>query len=197
MVFGNNRIQLDNNNPLQLKFISQSQLFTTDQVKVFEYAKDMSEWYMSGSASSLNAHLACELVQDMFDKLLEAHRGPIVSAYFAHSTTFQLFLTALGIAVQDTPLRADNYKDMTDRQWKTSQISPFATNLAVVRHNCTDGVKVQFLFNERPLLLDWCTRDGLCDLGVIKERFSTIIAADCKIYYCPSKEYFVSLYVNG
>lgn len=36
-----------------------------EQIKILEYAKDMSEWYESGPATELNSKLSCELVQDM------------------------------------------------------------------------------------------------------------------------------------
>lgn len=52
--------------------------------------------------------------------------------YFTHSTPFEAFLTALGIAQDAVPLRADNYYQQTQRQWRTSTLSPFAANLAVV-----------------------------------------------------------------
>lgn len=162
----------------------------------------MSEWYMSGSASTLNSQLTCELVQDMLTKLEnnpEREEGPTVSAYFAHSSTFQLFLTGLGVAVQDTPLRADNYADMTDRQWMTSTISPFATNMALVRYECAEGVKIQFLLNERPLLLDWCSADGLCDWLDVQDQYTDISAATCSTFFCPSRiirDFLVTLYVN-
>lgn len=64
-----------------------------------------------GGESSLNAHLACELLQDMYDKLRETHSGPIVRGYLAHSTNVQLCLTALGMSGQDIPLGSDNYED--------------------------------------------------------------------------------------
>lgn len=55
-----------------------------------------------------------------------------VTIYFTHSTPYEAFLTALGIAQDAVPLRADNYYQQTQRQWRTSTLSPFAANLAVV-----------------------------------------------------------------
>lgn len=55
-----------------------------------------------------------------------------VAVYFTHSTPFEAFLTALGLAQDAIPLRADNYYQQTKRQWRTSTLSPFAANLAVV-----------------------------------------------------------------
>lgn len=147
-----------------------------------EYAKDLEEWLLAGTASTLNTKLACELVQDMLNKL-DSSSGP-ASIYFSHSTTLQLFLTALGIAADATPLRADNYEQMANRKWQTSQISPFTTNVAAVRYDCASGPKIQFFLNERPIVdLDWCV-NGLCDLTDVKQRFANFASADCSSYFC-------------
>lgn len=117
------------------------------------------------------------------------------SAYFAHVTTVQLLFASLGIARQDIPLRADNYKEMTNRSWITSKISPFATNLAAVRYDCDSGPKVQFLLNQRPLA-DLCSQ-GLCDLSTLKAKYATIAAANCSSYFCAQeKDVKVTLNVN-
>lgn len=157
-------------------------LFTLDQVKIFEYAKDMEEWYLGGPSTTLNHRLACELVQDMLKKL-DTLEGQTTIAYFSHSTTLQLFLTALGVAADDLPLLADNFEAQANRKWQTSQLSPFATNVAAVRYDCASGPKIQFWLNEKPINFDWCT-NGLCDLADVKGKFATLAAATCSSYYC-------------
>lgn len=109
--------------------------------------------------------------------------GPTAIAYFAHSTTLQLFLTGLGYAVQDIPLLASNYEANVNRKFVTSKICALASNVAVVRYDCDTGVKVQFLMNERPMQLDWCT-NGLCDWEVVKTKLSSIAAQNCSSYFC-------------
>lgn len=52
--------------------------------------------------------------------------------YFTHSSSLQLFLVAMGVAKDTTPLTASNYDDMGDRKWSTSHLVPFAGNLAAV-----------------------------------------------------------------
>lgn len=157
-------------------------LFTLEQAKIFEYAKDIEEWNLGGSASTLNTRLSCFLMQDMLSKL---ESGKQATAYFAHSTTLQLFLTGLGYAIQDTPLRADNFAANVNRKFVTSKVSVLATNVAAVRYECTSGTKIQFILNERPLQLDWCD-NGLCDWTQVKAKFASIAAANCPSYYCTS-----------
>lgn len=153
-----------------------------NEAKIFEYAKDLEEWNLGGSASTVNKRLSCDLVQDMV-KRMETLDGPSTIAYFAHSTTLQLFLTGLGYAHLDTPLKADNYDQMADRAWISSKISCLATNVAVVRYDCADGVKIQFLHNERPLQLDWCV-NGLCDWEDVKVKYAEMASATCSSFYC-------------
>lgn len=133
---------------------------------------------------------------------MESTDGPTTFAYFGHATTFQLFLTSLGIPLHsDTPLRADNYPEMANRSWMTSKISPFATNLAVLRFDCADGAKVQFVLNQKPLQLDWCSSsEGLCTLQELRSRAAKFTTEDCATYFCPKekeKDIKVTLYVNN
>lgn len=83
----------------------------------------------------------------------------------------------------------------------TSKISPFATNLALLRYDCADGAtKVQFILNQRPLQLDWCSSvDGLCTLQELKSRTAKFATKSCAQYFCPQKEreMKVTLYVNN
>lgn len=110
-----------------------------------------------------------------------------VIAYFGHATTIQLFLTALGVREGDSLLTENNFADMQNRKWKSSEISSFASNLAVVKYNCTPDPIVKFFLNERPLEFDWCDEKGLCKLSEINKEYSRYKEADCKTYYCSSK----------
>lgn len=55
-----------------------------------------------------------------------------VSYYFTHSTQYLRFLTAMGIARDNSQLTADNYYQQKSRHWKLSQIDPFGANLVAV-----------------------------------------------------------------
>lgn len=59
---------------------------------------------------------------------------PKVVAYFTQSATIQLFLTALGTFKDNEALRADNYQQQQRRNWRSSEVSPFASNLAVIKY---------------------------------------------------------------
>lgn len=125
------------------------------------------------------------MIQDLLSNM-ESTDGPVVVAYFAHSTTVQLFITALGYGHLKTGLTATNFGEQADRIWTTSRICPLTSNVAVVRYDCADGIKIQFLLNERPLLLDFCDENGVCAWEDVKAKYATFAAATCKSYFCTS-----------
>lgn len=109
------------------------QAFTPSQVKVLEYHEDLKYYYQNSYGTGLNTRLACSLVVDMLNHL-ESQAMPKVAAYFTHSETIQLLLTALGAAKDNDALRADNYQQLMRRKWRSSEVSPFASNLAVIKY---------------------------------------------------------------
>lgn len=109
------------------------QAFTQNHVKVLEYHEDLNYYYKNGYGAGLNSRLACSLVVDMLNHL-ESQANPKVVAYFTHSATMQLLLTALGAAKDNDALRADNYEQLSRRKWRSSEVSPFASNLAVIKY---------------------------------------------------------------
>ncbi|XP_059615175.1 multiple inositol polyphosphate phosphatase 1-like [Phlebotomus argentipes] len=129
-------------------------LFTPNDVKVLEYLHDLEEYYINGGASDINKSLANELLDNFLTHFM-SNEDPKVVAFFTHSTTVELFLTALGIAQDDTALMADNFDAMENRKWRTSEIAPFASNLVIVSLSCNSGPRNRliYLLNERILEL--------------------------------------------
>lgn len=67
-------------------------MFTPEEVKVLEYAKDLSGYYEFGYGSEMNRHMQCSTVRDMVSRL-ESNADPRVTVYFAHSSALLLHLT--------------------------------------------------------------------------------------------------------
>lgn len=107
--------------------------FTQEHVEILEYLEDIKYYYKQGYGSELNSNVACNMVQDMLQNM-GSNNDPKVVAYFAHSSSVQLFLTSLGIAKDLISVRADNFHEMRFRQWRTSKIGPFAANIAAVKY---------------------------------------------------------------
>jgi multiple inositol-polyphosphate phosphatase/2,3-bisphosphoglycerate 3-phosphatase len=94
---------------------------------------------------------------------------------------------------------------MKNRKFRTSVLSPFASNLAAVKYewvarellsilltstrfifrcpNDSERFKVQFFLNERPIDFPWCNI-GLCDLTKVISTYQRFLEADCSQIYC-------------
>nr|XP_029723160.1 multiple inositol polyphosphate phosphatase 1-like [Aedes albopictus]XP_029723161.1 multiple inositol polyphosphate phosphatase 1-like [Aedes albopictus] len=160
-------------------------VFTKNQVNILEYKEDLRYYYQNSYGYEKSADLACYAVNDMV-KNLGRSDGQQVIAYFTHEAEIQIFLTALGAKKDRDSLRAENYYAMQNRNFRSSELTPFAANLAAVRYQCADPVepvKVIFFLNEKALMFDWC-RVGLCDWSEVVRRYERYTKADCAKMYC-------------
>lgn len=128
-------------------------------------------YYMgAGYRLDVNTRIMGTAVADMLAHL-ESKEEPALIAYFGRSNTLKTLMTSLGIARSEVPLRADNYADMGDRQWRVSELWPFACNFAAIKYECAAGEdKVMFFLNERRFAFENC-EDGFCNLSDLKEKY--------------------------
>lgn len=165
-------------------------VFTPDELRVFDYGEDLFYYNTKSHGFYMNEHLMCLTIVDMLDYLVSKHSGPKVVTYFVHSTNLYLVLTALGVLRDSEPLRGDNFDQMNDRLFKSSEIMPFSSNFAAVKYECTnkDAVgnhsKILFLLNQRPIRsLRWCP-NGFCDWTMIKKKLRQFTPNVCKRNFC-------------
>ncbi|XP_024947003.1 multiple inositol polyphosphate phosphatase 1 isoform X3 [Cephus cinctus] len=115
-------------------------VFTVDELQILEYQEDLYYYYYTGPSREINARVGCPPLQDMFQHFQklegsEYSHQPKGIFYFTHSGSLQTTMTALGIAKDKVPLTASNYKEMSKRLWRTSEIGSFATNIVAVFYN--------------------------------------------------------------
>lgn len=156
-------------------------MFTPDEIKVLEYAKDLSGYYEFGYGSEMNRRIQCSTVRDMVSQL-ESNNEPRVTVYFGHSSALLLHLTAMGAFEDEKKLTAKNFQKLPERKWSTSKMSPFAGNLAAIRYA---NNKVKFFLNEELIDFKWCT-NGVCDLEQVKNQYKHF--NDCEKTSCPKEE---------
>ncbi|XP_062550122.1 multiple inositol polyphosphate phosphatase 1-like [Armigeres subalbatus] len=164
-------------------------VFTKNQVDVLEYKEDLKYYYQNSYGYKESSNLACFTVADMITQLGGVD-GQQVIAYFTHESKIQIFLAALGAKRDKNALRADNYFSMRHRKFKSSELTPFASNVAVVRYQCSDPVepvKVKFFLNEKVLKLDWC-RGELCDWSKVVRYLERFTSGDCATMYCSGSD---------
>lgn len=103
---------------------------------MLEYFEDLQYYYESGFGGPrrLFENLNCPLIQDMMNFLTTSDTTESTRIYSTHSTAFQLFLVTLGLFGNDVPLTAANFNIQTLRQWRSSYLTPMATNIAAIRY---------------------------------------------------------------
>lgn len=107
--------------------------FTPEHVNILEYLEDLKYYYKASYGYELSSKIMCAAVKDLVVNM-KNEEGPKVVAYFSHASAIQLFLTSLGYGKDNDALRADNYQQMKYRKFRTSMLSPFSSNLAVVKY---------------------------------------------------------------
>lgn len=149
-----------------------------------DYYDDLRYYQAKSYGSKLNKNLVCSTVTDMFKKLNSKNSTKVI-AYFVHSTLIYLFYTALELMPYDImALRADNYEQMQQRKFKSSEIIPFSANFAAVKYQCRDDTdKIMFLMNQRPFEMSWCQQGSLCSWVEAKRRYKSLVQ-NCKENFC-------------
>ncbi|CRK90522.1 CLUMA_CG004196, isoform A [Clunio marinus] len=162
-------------------------LFSPHNNLMLEYFEDLDYFYNTGYGGPrrLFENMNCLLIQDLLGFLDTSDQTENVRIYSTHSTAFQLFMVTLGLFDGDVPLTAANFNIQANRQWRSSFITPMATNLAAIRYNCPAGNdEVLFLMNEKPFVIPGCQSNGLCNVNVIRQRYSRFIGANCATLAC-------------
>lgn len=128
---------------------------------------DLQTYYEYGYGGDSFLKMACPTIRDMV-RILKKENGPRVSAYYTHSPEMLLHLVGVRAFKDSKSLRANNYKEMSNRKWKCSNLDPFGSNFAAVLYS---GKKVKFFINERLIELGACG-GGVCNLDDLEKHFS-------------------------
>jgi len=106
----------------------------------------------------------------------QSQLGPKGVFYFGHSSNVFSAIVRLGFARDTTPLLSSNFNSMRGRKWKSSYLSPFASNLMAVLYDCHGEKKVTFFLNEVPMTVEkyGCT---LCPWKLIENMFDPIVSS--------------------
>ena len=154
-------------------------VFDTEHLKVLEYSKDLKYWYLNAYGYPLNQKVACPLIKDLvraFDNDTDV-KG---SFYFTHSEALMPFMTLLGLYKDNFILSHDLYgaNEVTNRQFKSSLISPFATNVGFALHNCDGEKRVMMYVQEELTALPLCSNEQYCTWDEFKEVMKPLIECD-------------------
>ncbi|XP_036428920.1 multiple inositol polyphosphate phosphatase 1b [Colossoma macropomum] len=164
--------------------------------EVLEYKNDLKQYWKRGYGHDINRKSSCSLFHDLFRRLDQASYdyrfGEVtkaVSIQVGHAETLLPLLSLMGFFRDETPLTAENFSQQHNRKFRTSWIVPYAANLLFVLYECSDGLRLQFFINEKPMsfpninhsaplyetvrnhfsdLLDGCDFKKECELPTVK-----------------------------
>jgi len=107
-------------------------LFKNEQhIDIMEYLEDMEYYWIDGPGFEITRKIACRTVDDMLNQLDPANDKQSLSFYFTHSGTILKLLTFLELYRDDFQLTADKW-NYQQREWRTSHIDSFASNIIAV-----------------------------------------------------------------
>jgi multiple inositol-polyphosphate phosphatase/2,3-bisphosphoglycerate 3-phosphatase len=168
-------------------------IFNYEQFKAFEYYQDLKEFWTQGYGYDINWKMSYKLLSEMIeimDGILSYNpdfNGQRAKLRFAHAETVVPFVSLLGFFKDDYVWKADSPAHLIEeRKWRSSKISPFAANVALVLYNCTDGPKVKVLHNEVELQIPGC--DLYCPFEKFKSIYTQYLEQDfeslCEVNVC-------------
>ncbi|CRK90630.1 CLUMA_CG004332, isoform A [Clunio marinus] len=148
-------------------------LFTNENhFKIMEFLEDLEYYWIDGYGYEITKNVACKTVNDIFINLDPSIDEKKATFYFTHSGTILKLLTSLGLYKDDYDLTAENFHD--DRQWKTSIIDSFSSNIVVILYESKQGPYVQLLHQEQIVNLPKCHMNqyGMCPYEVFEELYN-------------------------
>eukprot|EP00727_Mastigamoeba_balamuthi_P011293 m51a1_g6787 hypothetical protein (426) ;mRNA; r:184714-186247 len=159
-------------------------VFTAADAKLLEFAEDIDKYYTSGYGVDVSYKIAAPLVQDIFQYFNNVVTGakstPKAKLMFAHAETMLPLKALLGLHKDAKPLTAAwTEAEREARQWRNSEISTMATNLAFVVSKCSSGAhQIQMLESETPI--DFpnvrCSKNW-CPLSALQTAYATVISS--------------------
>lgn len=112
--------------------------FSVADNQVIEYLEDLDYFYRNGYGVNnrrLLENLSCGVIQDMLQFLQSTNPDDAPARIFGtHSSPVQFFLVTLGVFEDHEFLTRHNAAQQMTRQWKSSWISAYGSNLAVIRY---------------------------------------------------------------
>ncbi|XP_046750480.1 multiple inositol polyphosphate phosphatase 1-like [Diprion similis] len=168
-------------------------VFTDEEMRVFEYKDALIDYYKRGNAHEYNVRLGCPPLRDMVDSFrkIEGEDGgysvePKGVFNVGRSRSYHLFMAALGIVNDSSPLLASDFKLRKKYLWNTTEIGSFGANIAAVFYKCNDTAspnKVKFYQTEKPVDYPGCV-EGLCDWEYLKSKFEKAVARCDDVEFC-------------
>ncbi|ESN90184.1 hypothetical protein HELRODRAFT_182785 [Helobdella robusta] len=157
-------------------------------LELMEYATDLSAYWWKGPGNKINYQMACEVIVEMirlFDSILAGKSQELGRFYFSHAETLIPLLNILGLFRGDPPLKHDQFEQNKNREFKTTRMSPFATNFVIVlfyrgQKMSLETAFVQLYFKGKPYYFPYCGKKSICKYSILR-GFLEEYLTDCKV----------------
>ncbi|KAF0289494.1 Multiple inositol polyphosphate phosphatase 1 [Amphibalanus amphitrite] len=150
--------------------------FSEQDLKVMEFDMDLEYYWVDSYGYELNYRQACPQVKDFITKFnavrSSPERQPLANMYFSHLGGVLKFITLLGVFNDTRPLTSADFG--TSHAFRSSLASAFATNVALVLFECSDGYRVATYVQEHPTELPGCG-SLLCPLDELAQRYRSAV----------------------
>lgn len=107
-------------------------LFTTEDLKVLEYAGDLKHYYQNGYGSAMSELFGRIPMADLLSRFQQVKEGngTNIVMYFTENNMIEMVYTTLGLFKDKGPLTGA--RKIPDRKWRNSKLSPFSSNIMAV-----------------------------------------------------------------
>lgn len=157
-------------------------LFDEDDAQVLEYKNDLKQYWKRGYGHDINRMSSCALFHDLFRQFDQAaydfrfgQVSEAVRVQVGHAETLLPLLALMGFFHDETPLTAANFLTQKRRIFRTSQIVPYAANMVFVLYDCPDGLRMQFLLNEKPMTFPGLPGQTAPPYRLVREHYSDLL----------------------
>ncbi|RLN58473.1 hypothetical protein BBJ29_006495 [Phytophthora kernoviae] len=151
-------------------------LMSKEFVRSLEYLDDLQQFYWIGAGYKINYEMAAVLLREIFAimKGRDSQANTLTgNFYFAHAETTLPLMTLMGYGDHSPLLANATTADITSRRFRTSALSPFASNIEfrLFKHKANHGeLYVQILVNEREAAIPGCDR-LFCKLSELEKQW--------------------------
>ncbi|KAJ6768185.1 MULTIPLE INOSITOL POLYPHOSPHATE PHOSPHATASE 1-LIKE [Salix koriyanagi] len=167
-------------------------LFSPSEVALLEWTDDLEMFILKGYGNSINYRMGVPLLADVVQSMEQAIKakeekhapGSYEKARlrFAHAETVVPFTCLLGLFLDDSEFQKIQREESLEpppkppqsRNWRGSNVAPFAGNNMLVLHSCPANSAskyfVQVLHNEHPIPMAGCNGSDFCPFEEFKEK---------------------------
>ncbi|KAB5544399.1 hypothetical protein DKX38_012511 [Salix brachista] len=167
-------------------------LFSPSEVALLEWTDDLEMFILKGYGNSINYRMGVPLLEDVVQSMEQAIKakeekhapGSYEKARlrFAHAETVVPFTCLLGLFLDDSEFQKIQREESLEpppkppqsRNWRGSNVAPFAGNNMLVLHSCPANSAskyfVQVLHNEHPIPMAGCNGSDFCPFEEFKEK---------------------------